>query len=521
LLDRDDVPGHVRVLTSRRVLDVEANLVARLTARAARPVTSDRVGGVVAGRRLDQGQRAVVAALAGSGGLLVIEGAAGAGKTTTLAAARELLEAQHHRLVVATPTLKAARVAEEQVGTDASSAAWLAHQHGYRWDQDGHWTRHPVDRADLPVQARLLPGDVLLVDEAGMLDQDTAAALLTIADEAGARIAFMGDRHQLPAVGRGGVLDHAARWAHPDACLELATVHRFTDPDYAELSVLMRTGERSGEVFDALVDRGQIVVHRSEVERLAALAGVEGLVVADTREHVATLNAAICDHRHGRITAPSPTGGPATAAPAAAAGAVTKPLTRALTTGAGERLGVGDRIATRRNDRDLDVANRDTWTITGIGDDGSLTITSRNGTRSLPAAYTREHVELAYATTIHGAQGETVDTAHLCLGEGTGAASAYVAMTRGRHANTAHLVAEDLEEARAQWVETFSRDRADLGPGHAAKTAAEDIDRYGSNASARAGVAELQAAALRRSGPAQPRPPVTSGPRPSSPGIGI
>ena len=62
-----------------------------------------------------------------------------------------------------------------------------------------------------------------------MLDQDTARALLTIADETGARIAFVGDRHQLPAVGRGGVLDHAARWARPEACLDAgdrAPVHR-------------------------------------------------------------------------------------------------------------------------------------------------------------------------------------------------------------------------------------------------------------------------------------------------------
>ena len=33
-------------------------------------------------------------------------------------------------------------------------------------------------------QAQLSRGDGLLVDEAGMLDQDTARALLTIADEA-------------------------------------------------------------------------------------------------------------------------------------------------------------------------------------------------------------------------------------------------------------------------------------------------------------------------------------------------
>ena len=88
--------------------------------------------------------------------------------------------------------------------------------------------------------------------------------------------------------------------------------------------------------------------------------------------------------------------------------------------------------------------------------------------RALPATYVREHVELAYATTVHGAQGETVPTAHLLVGETTGAAAAYVGMTRGRNRNTAHLVADTLDEARSHWIEVFSRDRADLGPGHAA-----------------------------------------------------
>jgi exodeoxyribonuclease V alpha subunit len=68
-------------------------------------------------------------------------------------------------------------------------------------------------------------------------------------------------------VGRGGVLDLAARWARPDAHLELESVHRFPDPVYADLSLRMRKGERTGEVFDTLVERGQIVIHASEVER--------------------------------------------------------------------------------------------------------------------------------------------------------------------------------------------------------------------------------------------------------------
>jgi exodeoxyribonuclease V alpha subunit len=297
-----------------------------------------------------------------------------------------------------------------------------------------------------------------------MLDQDTARALLTIADEAGARVALVGDRHQLPAVGRGGVLDHALAWSHPTAVVTLETVHRFTDPDYAPLSLRMRTGDDPAAVFDALLCRGSIVIHSSEAERTAALAeaGAAGdLVLADTREHVASLNAAIRDQR--RIGADHAMGDWADA----------------MVTARGERIGLGDRIATRRNDPDLAVANRQIWTVTDIGENGNLTLRGRGRDREIPPEYATRFVELAYATTVHGAQGETVDHAHLAIGDTSGAAAAYVAMSRGRTSNAAYLVAESLEDARRQWVDVFSRDRADLGPAHARQLAIDAIDRYG------------------------------------------
>jgi len=519
LLDRGDVPEHVRSLTSERVLAVEADLVDTFAARASQQVTDAvRLRGI---DHLDPAQQQVVAALAGDAGLLVIEGAAGTGKTTTLAAARDVLDNADRRLVVVTPTLKAAQAARQQVGADAFSAAWLVHQHGYRWDADGRWSHIDTGPDAAPElrpdsRARLLPGDVLLVDEAGMLDQDTARALLAIADRAHAVVALLGDRHQLPAVGRGGVLDLAARWVSPAAHHELESVHRFSDPAYADLSLLMRTGERPGEVFDALLERGQIVLHASEVERTAALAAVganrahdgDRLIIADTRDQVAALNAAIRDRCHGDA---GPLGEPSGDRHGERAGeAVTR---------RGEPIGLGDRVATRRNDRDLAVANRDTWTVAGIGEDGSLLVTGRAGHRALPAEYVHMHVELAFTTTVYGAQGETVGSAHFALGETTGAASAYVGMTRGRDHNIAQLVAESVGDARSQWVEVFSRDRADLGPRHAAKRAADDIDRYGP--SAPAPPIGMQAAALRE-GAQRRRPdpdPIPTSP-PTSPGIG-
>ena len=476
MLDRDDVPAHIRQLTSQRVIDVEADLVECITARSQRSRPGALPGPWLEG--LDDAQVAVVAALAGRGEtLLLIEGAAGSGKTTTLSAAARALAADGRRLVVVTPTLKAAQVAQQQVGADGFSAAWLAHQHGYRWDENGRWSHLETvpERA-----ARLRRGDVLLVDEAGMLDQDTARAVFAIAARASATIALLGDRHQLPAVGRGGVLDLAARWVPPGARFELDAVHRFTDPTYADLSLLMRTGERPGEVFDALLDCGQVVVHASEVERTAALArigtDIDQLIVADTHAQVGALNAAIRDRRRRAHQA-------------------TGERLEDIVTQHGELVGVGDRISTRRNDRDLGVANRDRWHVIATNPDRSLIITGQAGQRTLPYAYVAQHVQLAYATTAYGAQGETVETAHLLVGETTSAASAYVGMTRGRSTNTAHLVADTVDDARVQWIETFSRNRADLGPSQAALRAADDIDRYGSQAPSRS--TALQAAALR------------------------
>jgi hypothetical protein len=483
------------------VLDVEADLVASLAARAGTPssppVAQVDTGAIV----LDAAQKAVGAALASDRQLVVVEGAAGAGKTTTLEATRAAIERQGHRLFVVTPTLKAARVASEQVGSDAASAAWLAYQHGYRWDCHGAWTRLAPGELDAVSglefggageRAVLRTGDLLLVDEAGMLDQDTAHALLAIADENGARVALMGDRHQLPAVGRGGVLDLAARWADPDACLTLDTVHRFrrmittpdgrietaADEEYARLSLAMRDATDPERVFDALVERGLIRVHASEQARRAALAnltapGETAAIVADTKEQVAGLNAATRDSRIERGDVDDE---------------------HVVINDGGQRIGAGDRIATRQNSTLLGVANRDVWTVARVAEDGAITLSGELGQRSLPEDYVRRHVELAYASTVYAAQGDTVASCHLTIGDHTSAASAYVGMTRGRESNVAHFVANDIDEARDRWVATFARERADLGPAHAAALAAQEASRYAQLRPVDEALADLHAA---------------------------
>ena len=98
----------------------------------------------------------------------------------------------------------------------------------------------------------------------------------------------------------------------------------------------------------------------------------------------------------------------------------------------------------------------------------------------------------AYASTVYGAQGATTGAAHLLVGEHTGAAGAYVAMTRGRDHNTAHLVADTPQAARDQWIEVFNRDRADLGPAHAARLAAQEAAPYATHRPLGAALSDLR-----------------------------
>ena len=108
---------------------------------------------------------------------------------------------------------------------------------------------------------------------------------------------------------------------------------------------------------------------------------------------------------------------------------------------------VGDTIVTRSNDRRLRlgvndwVKNGDRWTVHNVHHDGSLTVQHQRTGRpvTLPADYVAAAVELGYASTIHGAQGISVDTVHgLATGEET-RQQLYTMLTRGAAANHLYL----------------------------------------------------------------------------------
>ena len=185
-------PGHVAYLTSLHVVAVETRLRDMLASRAS--VGARQVPDVVRlghRRLLDPEQAQAASAVASTDPLVVVEGAAGAGKTAMLGVAIEAAAAEGRVTRVVTPTKKAADVAHQELGVPTDSVAKLVHEHGWRWNRDGVWTRlNPSDTdpetgatyTGPAAGARLVRGERIVVDEAGMLDQDTALAVLTVAD---------------------------------------------------------------------------------------------------------------------------------------------------------------------------------------------------------------------------------------------------------------------------------------------------------------------------------------------------
>jgi len=125
-------------------------------------------------------------------GVLVLTGGPGTGKTTTLRAIVAVHEALEHRVVLAAPTGRAAKRMSEATRREAKTIHRLL-----EWNPG---TADFVRGDDNPLEA-----DVVIVDEASMLDVRLGAALerAILRD---ATIVFVGDIDQLPPVGAGHVL---------------------------------------------------------------------------------------------------------------------------------------------------------------------------------------------------------------------------------------------------------------------------------------------------------------------------
>lgn len=392
------------------------------------------------GHTLPEGQERMAREFATSDKFLVVGiGAAGAGKTSSTRLAVNAIEASGGRVVGMAPTAAAAAVMREEMGIEADTVDKIL----------SDWK----NGAALNLQA----GDVLLVDEAGMVSTPKFQQILQLAQERGALVRALGDYRQLSAVGSGGALrlvDREVGAAHLDE------LFRFKNPDEAAATLALREPPLVGAdaPFDWYKDQGRVVAGESDVMieqvftawREDTTAGKQSIMIASTNETVGKLNDLAQAHAMER-------------------GHV-HPEHGSVRLHNEARAHVGDVVVTRQNARRLAVnsgqdfvKNGDLWRVAQVHDNGAMTVQhlEHGGKVTLPGSYVAASVELGYASTIHRAQGATVDTAHALVGSSTDRAGAYVALTRGREENRLYVSlgeGQKRDEVLEQIASAYERD---------------------------------------------------------------
>ncbi|HVT59340.1 MAG TPA: ATP-dependent RecD-like DNA helicase [Thermoanaerobaculia bacterium] len=314
--------------------------------------------------------------------LLVVTGGPGTGKTTLVRGLVQILSRKAQRVLLAAPTGRAAKRLAEATGAEASTIHRLL-----------EWNPH--SRAFDRHRERPLACDLLIVDEASMLDSLLAYHLLKALPDSG-RLVLVGDVDQLPSVGPGQVL---------------ADLIRSQAVEVVRLTEIFRQAERSLIVVNA---------HRVQSGQMPVLESAEpdgDFFFFDRREPEEVLQTIVrlvaerIPARFGldpyeqiQVLTPMKRGLLGSAHLNSVLRDVLNPEGKTITRG-GHSLRVGDKVMQVRNNYDLEVWNGDIGRVTAIDEVDHLLRVSFDGRAVAYDFAALDELALAYACSIHKAQG--------------------------------------------------------------------------------------------------------------------
>jgi exodeoxyribonuclease V alpha subunit len=315
--------------------------------------------------------------------VLIITGGPGVGKTTIVNSILRILRAKNVEMVLCAPTGRAAKRMSEATGQEAKTIHRLLEADpkagGFRRDQD-----NPLDT------------DLLVIDEASMIDVPLMHALLK-AVPAQAALLIVGDIDQLPSVGPGQVLadligsgvipvvplTEVFRQAAQSRIVTMA--HRINKgelPDFAKPE-----GDSDYYFIEANEPEKAIAVILELVrERIPKRFGLDPICGVQV----------LCPMNRGRIGARS----------------LNIELQKALNPPGADKIekfgstfAPKDKVMQIENDYDKEVYNGDTGFVTKIDADEGQVFVSFDGREVIYESGELDNLVLAYATTIHKAQG--------------------------------------------------------------------------------------------------------------------
>ena len=412
--------------TTPEMLETETRLLASALHRRGTATTvavGVAIDAAIAARPSLAGeQERMVRAICSSGdGVEIVDGVAGAGKTFALAAARDAWEASGHRVMGCSLAARAAKQLQDDAGIPAGT----------------------IDRLLAGIERRTTALDdttVLVVDEAAMVGTRKLARLLAHAEGAGAKVVLVGDPCQLPEIEAGGTFRGLQRRL---GASHLTDNRRQTEQWERATLVELRTGD-PGRAIDDYV--GQDRVHQAATDGAvrdelvdewmnAWVKGEDVLMVAARLADVDDLN------RRARSVLQDECY-----------------LGNDQIVLAGRPFAESDEVLALRNDYRLGLLNGARATLERIDTTRhEMILATSTGERlAVPFAYAEAgHLTHGYATTIHKAQGATVDRCFVLVDDTMTREHAYTALSRGRLGNELFVIAEDrrIEERHTTEVD--------------------------------------------------------------------
>lgn len=407
LIDRGAVVqervANVEACYLRRLWEAETSACRRLNGLLA--VDADRSG--QAARTIEEIQREQgityapqqrqAVELAARTGVLILTGGPGTGKTTTVRGIVALFQKMGLDIMLAAPTGRAAKRMSELTGMEAQTVHRLL---GMSWNDATHQVTFTKTEQE-PLEA-----DAVIVDEMSMVDLSLFSALLR-ALQPGTRLVLVGDADQLPSVGAGNVFSDLIRSGRVETVF-LREVFR-----QAEQSAIIRNAHsvNLGEPPRLTNDQGDFFfLCRRDGER--TLSTVVDLCRSRLPEKMGIPADQI------QVLTPTRKGPSGTVSlNRSLQAALNPPKLDKRELQWGERLfREGDRIMQTRNDYDVvwekadgtvgtGMFNGDVGKIVQIDPSGEWLTVDFDGRTALYGVEQLNEVDLAYAMTVHKAQG--------------------------------------------------------------------------------------------------------------------
>ncbi|MHC2273696.1 Ti-type conjugative transfer relaxase TraA [Bradyrhizobium diazoefficiens] len=390
--------------TTRELIRLEAEMARRadhLSGSAAFTVKAQVIAAVSARHaNLSVEQRAAIAHVVSGERIAAVVGRAGAGKTTMMRAAREVWEAAGYRVVGGALAGKAAEGLEKEAAIQSRTlASWEL-----RWKSG----RDGLDDRT-----------VFVLDEAGMVASRQMALFVETASKAGSKLVLVGDPEQLQPIEAGAAFRAIVERI---GYAELETIYRQRQQWMRDASLDLARG-RTGEALSAYRHHGRLF--GSELKAQA----IDNLIADWNRDYDPSKSTLILAHLRRDVRALNDM---------ARAKLVERGLIEeghAFRTEDGERrFAAGDQIVFLKNEGSLGVKN---------GMIGKVVAAEpKRLVAEIGEGEGRRHVEVdqrfyrnidhGYATTVHKAQGATVDRVKVLATLSLDKHLTYVALTRHR-----------------------------------------------------------------------------------------